>query len=117
MMYRGLHLEEELDPWWLLLPGMNWRTVQSESWPGRSFANTVCAMACTVRMIQEGNAGTKRRRYIDQNTVLRDWLNKAETAEDAYLRRLALCLLVDVASEGEDPQTLLAELVKPLAGN
>ena len=117
MMHTGSWLDEELDLWWLLLPGMNWRTIQSETWPSRSFANAVCAMACTVRLIREGNAGAKRRRYVDQNVVLRDWLNKADGPEEAYLRRLALCLLVDVAPEDEDPQTFLAALVKPLAGN
>jgi hypothetical protein len=116
MHHPGLDLDDERDPWWLLLPGMNWRTIQSDTWPSDSFANSVCAMACTVRLIRDGQPSA-RRLYVDQNKELREWLDKAREPEDAYLRRLALCLLVDVAPGGDDPRTLLAGLVKPLTEN
>jgi hypothetical protein len=94
-------------PWWTRLPGMDWR--DAEEWPDMQVANAVCAMACTARIIKIGSSPRRERakRTADDTNCLRDWLDKAASDKDAYVRRVALCLAADVAESGDNPKWVL----------
>jgi len=94
-------------PWWTRLPGMDWRG--AEEWPDMKVANAVCAMACTARLIKIGRSPRKdrARSTADDARYLRDWLDKAASDDDAYLRRCALCMATDVAEPGDQPKWVL----------
>ena len=93
-------------PWWITIPGMNWRT--QATWPEPQVAATACAVACTVRMLAtSGRQGADRlRRYARDVGKLKDWLGKASSAEDAWLRRYALCEVVDLAPASTELRNL-----------
>jgi hypothetical protein len=87
-------------PWWVPVPGMNWRG--REHWPPRAEANARCAMECAARLIRLQLDGDKpNTRAMKQVSAdvrgLREWLDAAQTDEDAWLRRTALCLITGLA--------------------
>lgn len=98
-------------PWWLVLPGMNWR--RRGAWPEREIANAIVAIACAVRLIAATGQGGKRRQILADTRLFRDWLNEAAGDADAFLRRFTLCLLLDIATP-EDTSRDLREYAKTL---
>ena len=95
-------------PWWTRLPGMDWR--DAGDWPDMQVANAVCAMACIARLIKIGKSPRRERARSTAGDAryLRGWLDKAPSdGQDAYLRRVALCLAADVAEPGDSPRWVL----------
>ena len=94
------------DPWWIAVPGMDWR--RSRRWPERPAATAACAMACTARRLTASGAqdADKLRKYAPQAARLRKWLDGADSGSDAWLRRYALCLATDLAPADAEPRYL-----------
>ena len=94
-------------PWWITIPGMNWRV--SRRWPDRPVAAAACAMACTARLVatSDNRDPDKLRKYFAQAGRLRKWLESPAADADAWLRRYALCLATDLAPAGLEPRYLI----------
>ena len=110
------YLDAQERPWWTYLPGMNWRTAQAMSEAEVSLVNRISSLACTARLMSTQNGDQKRREAAGQASDLREWLGKAVNAEEAYLRRLALCLVTDITPGGVSPRAV-RDLAIPLVNH
>jgi hypothetical protein len=101
--------------WWIMLPGMNWRS--RGTWPPAHLANAICAEACSVRLIEIAGQVSRLQKFFQDSRRLREWLNEAEEDDlAAYHRRMTLCLVMSVATPRTEPQHLV-EYAKALLGS
>jgi hypothetical protein len=92
-------------PWWLLLPGMNWRA--RSAWPTPGTTNAICAAACIIRLVEVTGRESRLGNLLQDVRKLRDWLDEAEGDEAAYHRRVTLCLVMSIATSRTEPQHLV----------